>query len=353
MRGLTKKRPSADETDRGVRLWHPGDFMISLKRYLNRDEDEAVLRQIVSSFFDTIGSTAVVAGVQEHQSFQSEIDGLRKRASLNGEREVLVSAIGAASQTLEKYNQGITRFLGEQGRELQSIVAMMTETIVKIGGVTSRSSQRLSEIGARIESAGSAKDLAAIKANLAECLAHFREETLRQKAEAGKLIDTLQREIEMSRERAAGLDLRDLDPATELPRQEACLKAMQSAADGRSAYAAIIVVNRLQAINARFGHRTGDRILFSFGKFIAARLGPGDTLFRWNGPAVVALLETSESREEVRRRITRILNARIEETFESEARSVLITPAWSVFPLITAISAVEAQIHAFVASQGT
>jgi GGDEF domain-containing protein len=328
--------------------------MISLKRYLNRHEDHTDARQVVSLFLESIASSAAIAGPEEYEVFRSEIDKIRNRVASGTAREPLLSSVASATQTLENYNKRVTDFLAAQGKEMQTIVGMMATTIANIGGATTRSADRLAEIGGRLENVSSAKDLAAIESRLSECLVSFKEETLRQKASAGKIIDNLREEIELNRERGAGLDLRDVDAPTGLPKQNACLQAMQAAVEeGKIVFAAIIVINRLQSINSRFGRRAGDRMLHVFGKFVEQRLAPGDRLFRWNGPAVVALFQSAGSLEGARSQIERMLETRIEETFESEARAVLISPAWSVFTLGTTVSAVETQINSFVATQGT
>jgi len=327
--------------------------MVSLKRYLNRTGEEVVLRQAVSLLLEKFASAAVVADERDFQAFRSDIEQLRAHADSDIAADGLLVDIGSATQALETYNRGITRFLHRQSAEMQSIVGMMTETVLKIGGEHTRSARRLQEIGDRMEGAGNVKDLVAMKSLLGDCLSSFRDETLRQKAEAENLIGDLRREIEATRERT-GADTRDLDPATELPTRDACLRAMHGAvAGGKRSYVATMVVNRVQSINARFGHRAGDRVLHGFGEFVEQQLAPSDRLFRWTGPAVVALLERTEPLEDVRRQIRKMLEAHLDQTFEIEGRSVMIpvSAAWSVFPLITTVSTAERQINTFIASQ--
>jgi hypothetical protein len=123
---------------------------------------------------------------------------------------------------MENYNRRTTALLRRQGGELQSIVAMIAETAVKLGGENTRSAQRLQEIGNRFERAGALDDLRALKAHLGDCLTSFREETRRQKAESDTAINSLQQEIER-RSLTAGA-VADLDPVTGLPRHASALR---------------------------------------------------------------------------------------------------------------------------------
>ena len=80
----------------------------------------------------------------------------------------------------------------------------------------------------------------------------------------------------------------------------------------------------------------------------------GYRMFRWPGPAVVALLTSTEPFDRIRSRMKRFLEKPIERDFDVNGRSVLIplSIAWSVFPLSLPLAAVNRQIHDFIAGQG-
>jgi GGDEF domain-containing protein len=145
------------------------------------------------------------------------------------------------------------------------------------------------------------------------------------------------------------------DPATGAQGQQDCLAALQEAIDrGTRHYVLVTIVNRVQPINARFGRNAGDRMLLRFKEYLENQLTSSDQLFRWTGPAMVALLERQEEFSHVRSLVRRMLDVPIEETYELSGRSVLIpiSAAWSMFVLSSTKEATEKQIHAFIASQG-
>ena len=232
-------------------------------------------------------------------------------------------------------------------------MSMLFETIIKIGGENMRSAQRLQELGDKLERVEALEDLQTLKSSLGDCLRSVREEAQRQKEESHEIIQSLQQEVE--RHERAGSMFEDLDPVTRLPRQAAGLKAMHEAIQGgKRRYIVAMVVNRMQSVNARFGFHVGDRILRVFKDHVERHMMRADQLFRWEGPAIILMLDRTDSIEQVRAQIRRILDGRLEETFHVEGRSVMIpiSAAWSAFPLMPPLANAAKQIQAFIASQG-
>ncbi len=329
--------------------------MISLKRFLNVNEEEVALRKIVSLLLEKIGAEAADGEAARYQAFRGEIERIRERSSGDATSDALFLAAGSAIQAMESYNRHITATLRKQGGELHSIVSMITETVLKIGGENVLAARHLQEIGDQFERAGTLDDLTALKSHLRDCLHSFREETSRQKAEADTTIQSLQHELEHRRAGMGGTGGPDLDTVTDLPRAAAGLRATQDAIkSGKRRYAVAMVVNRVQSINARFGFAVGDRILRRFTKNLERQLMHGDLLFRWDGPTLLVLLDRTEPIEQVRSQFRRILDCPLQETFDVEGRSVMIpvSASWSAFPLLPPLSNVTRQIQAFTASQG-
>jgi len=232
---------------------------------------------------------------------------------------------------------------------------MVTETALKLGGENTRAAQRLQEIGNRFEEAGSPEDLQALKSRLGDCLHSFRDGVQRLKAESDAAIRSLQQEIERRPAGGGVASGTEVDPVTELPRQAAGLAAMQAATEtGKRLYVAAMVVKGVQSVNARFGFGVGDRMLRAFKVNIEKQLLRADRLFRWDGPAIVVLMDRAESIGQVRAQVRRMLEAHIDETFDADGRSVLvpIMADWLVFPLMPPATLATKQIQAFIAGQG-
>lgn len=329
--------------------------MVSIKQYLNRSEEEIILRQVISLLIERIGSRAAMADRSDFDEFQTAIH--RIGESVNQEDatpETLLMMAGSAVQAMGDHNQRVSRFIRRQGGEFHSIISMLTDTVVKMGGENTRFAQRFQEIGDGMERAGGMDDLHALKIDLRECLRTFRESTLQRQAEMEGAIQALQKEVECRREVADSVP--ELDPVTGLPKQQAAEAALfELSKAGKRIYAVIMVVNRLQSVNARFGNQVGDQVLRSFKQGIEKQLNQGDRLFRWSGPAILALLERPEPLDRMRALVRRMLDAPIEQEFDVGGRTVLIpiSAAWSAFQLIAPASIAVKQIQTFIAGQGS
>jgi GGDEF domain-containing protein len=116
-----------------------------------------------------------------------------------------------------------------------------------------------------------------------------------------------------------------------------------------------MVVKGVQSVNARYGFGVGDRMLRAFKEHIEKRLPRTDKLFRWEGPAVVVLLDRKDPLEQVRAEVRRMLDTQIEEALQLDGRSVMIpiSAAWLVSVLMPPLAIVVRSIQSFIASQGS
>ncbi len=315
-----------------------------------------MVRRLVSTLLDKIASGAAVGEPAELEAFQSEISALRERVEPETGSEALLLHTAFAAQALETYNRGVNRFHRQRSRMMQSTIDALVENLVAIGGENAAAALRLREIVAQMKRTSDLTQLETLKAKFDESLDSAREEMLRQKAEKDSLILALRREIERGPAPVTPAGPANLDATTKAPAKDAALNAMyQPIATGKHRYAVAILVNRIQPITARFGPGAGDRVLHAFALHIARQLDASDQLFRWTGSAFVVLLDRSETLDEVRLEMKRTMEARLEETFMFEGRSVLIavSAAWSAFQLVTTVTEVERKIETFIASQGS
>ena len=320
--------------------------MLRLKNF-HLSEDERAFRKVLSIFLEKIATSSVKCASVEHQIFREEMRQLREHAENEISPALLLVAAGCAAQAMEAYNQRIKELLAEQTNELQSIVSIVSEIALTIGGADSRALERLQEAGQRIEIAGVLQDLKGFRAALSDCMGSFKTETARQKAESDGTIRALQLEIERRPSETNTASDR-YDPVTGLLRQSAGLLAMHAALQSnKRLYVLVMVVNGIEGVNSRFGFAYGDRMLRVFKENIETRLLGTDRLFRWDGPAIVALMDRAEPVPQVRGTIRRIL----EQTFHMDGRSVLtpITADWTAFPLVPPLDLAAKQIQSFIA----
>lgn len=218
--------------------------------------------------------------------------------------------------------------------------------------------QRLSEIEDQIEDACNIDAVRVMRFRLTEYLQQLRDQTLRPRGKMAEALAELREQLEIAngmrsqKTSAAAAP----DTLTGLQARGCAERALAAALDaGLPAYAVLFVVDRLHLINARYGYSTGDQILRVVCDHLASGVSPGDRLFRWTGPAFVALMERVESRAEVEQEINRIGSAPLKVTVQIGNGSVsLPIPTRSLLVPLTEVKAfpdLTRRMDAFIGEQ--
>jgi diguanylate cyclase (GGDEF)-like protein len=332
--------------------------MISFKPYLfgEKDKDaDSAYRRIISLFLQGIALHAVEGEKNDYDHFRADIEGFGKQITPNTPMSELLVAVGASLRAMEDYNRRTSKVIHRQNNELHNMVSMLTRTVITIGSSGESSVHKLQEIEKSIERARMLEDMQLLKLRLGECLEAVREEALRQKTEGQTALEILKKEVENSRENVGSVAAAvELDAATGLPNKKEALKAIQAAVESpRNKFLAIAVVSRVQAVNARFGYSIGDRVLSTFAEHFRVNLSAQDLVFRWHGPAVIALLEREDHLEKVRAEIRRFAEVKLEKTAEVGNRTVLlpISASWSIFAVTPPMDELLKKMEAFTAAQ--
>jgi diguanylate cyclase (GGDEF)-like protein len=146
------------------------------------------------------------------------------------------------------------------------------------------------------------------------------------------------------------------DTLTGLQARGCAERALAAALDASvPGYVVLFVMDSLHLINARYGHSTGDQMLHVVCDHLASCLSPGDRLFRWTGPAFVALMERVESTAEIEQEITRMGLAQLKVTVQIGNGSVSLPI--STVPLLLPLTGVKSfpdlarRMDAFIGEQ--
>lgn len=328
--------------------------VISIRKFLAQSaEDEQALRRVVHRLLEGIEKHAAAGDSEECSRFRETI---RRFATALDESEphseLLVQA-GALINGFEEYNH----FAAKQQRlrtvELQHMVKMLTATVRAITASRSAHTSALADIEQRITAASQLDDVRVMKATLAECLTGIRKESELQQKEAAETIDRLNQGIHAAQEHIGAVRGGETpDTVTGLPGRQAAEAALVKV--DQPAYAAVMVLDRLQALNARFGRAVGDDVLAAFTEFVRKNLRPEDRLFRWGGPTLLVLLPRPENIECVRNEVARMMATRMEHTIQTPSRSLLVpvSARWTVLPVMAATRLMCQRIDIFAAPPG-
>jgi diguanylate cyclase (GGDEF)-like protein len=213
-------------------------------------------------------------------------------------------------------------------RDMQRILAMAVRTVSELGAASNRLNERLDQIEQQIEDAAAIDGMRVLRFRLAECLQGLREQARHQCQQMSQALAQLQGQLEVA-QGVKSLEASQLAPGldvlTGLEVREPAEAALAAAIEQRGpCYAALFVVDRLHLINAQFGYSTGDQILRRVGEHLRSSLLSGDRLFRWTGPAFVALLERTEAPAEVQVEIERIASAKLKAAVQIGNGSIML-----------------------------
>lgn len=324
--------------------------LTTLKRYLYERDPE--FGRLMSMIFSGVAASAVRRDGEEHAGLRAELTAIELELGDDFTVQHSLAAVESAMRSLEQYNHRTAKFIRQQEVELQKMIKMLAQAVLSISGSSEVSSRMLGEIQDSLLQATGLDDLHNVKAQLQVCLEQVCRESARQKEEAQASIVELQGHL--AHPDTAVQAPQEIDPVTKLPSRSAAEAALREAcqAPGRK-YLGVLVLDRLKSINSRFGNAVGDQVLEELTRHIELHLSPTDSLFRWSGPTLLAVLRRQCSIDRIRAEVKPFFNKCIEKEFNVGGRNVFIpiSPAWAVFAMVPPLSMVVQHVDAFVSSQ--
>jgi GGDEF domain-containing protein len=244
----------------------------------------------------------------------------------------------------------------ESAKPSADVLGAAVQAATKLCLASEHFTQRLSEIEDQIEDACNIDAVRVMRFRLTEYLQQLRDQTLHQREKMAESLAQLREQLEIAQglKSAKAADVpAAVDTLTGLEARGGAERAFAAAIDSRlHAYAALFVVDRLHVINARFGYSTGDQMLRAVCDHLASCLSPGDRLFRWTGPALLALMERVERVSEVQEEINHIGSSPLKVAVQIGNGSVLLPiPTLSLLMPLTefeALPALARRIDAFI-----
>ena len=320
--------------------------LLNAKRFLTQLEEEAAYRRVISTLLEGVAAHALNLDSDAHLNFCERIGATRRALVAETTVEALLVDAGAAVQAIGDYTREMNCLLRAQDAEMQNMSAMLT------GRVAERVSPQPETTDDSSERATPMEDASSGEARVRVYKLTTREGAQRPTPEEDQSQGALHKPV--SREKITRRHL-SLDPITGLPghtlAQAQFLSALRT---GEPRLVGVFVLDSAQRITLRFGPAMGEEVMRSLKQHLAGLLEASDRMFRWPGPAIVALLTRTDPPERIRARLRRLLEQPIERTFDINSRSVLIplSIAWSVFVLSPPLAEVNRQIGDFILGRG-
>lgn len=248
--------------------------------------------------------------------------------------QVLVAA-GSLSQAIMNYSCQTQRRVDFLLGESRSLINMLLTHLAETPVASEVSVRALGEAGDAIQAAVSAGEFSAAKEKLANYLESLGKEHEASRKQSEDLANGLQDRVtilEQSAAMAGSAPLApsyssgsSLDACTGLPDRTEAEAAIRSAlaVDGKT-YVAAFYLHRMNLANARFGKAIGDQVIVFCSQHLSTLINSTDSLYRWTGPAFVAILQRQESAMKVSGEIQRIVSTPLSRFFETASRTVYL-----------------------------
>jgi diguanylate cyclase (GGDEF)-like protein len=336
--------------------------VISLKRFLDADrEREEALERVIQLLLQGMILHSIEGLPEDHAMFRQSIQAILEALTQPQTPQDYLVQAGAANRSIEEYHRRTVKYFERRHTAMQTMIGMLAGAIGSIAEASEKNLSRLQEIEGQVASAAEIEDVRSIKTKLTDCLEDIRRERARQKTDASERVERLSEGLDRARgDDATGAPSKpdtqsppvaETDSVTGLPGRVAAEAAIDRACHlQQPVSAAVIVLDSLPAINARYGRNAGDAVLQSFADSLAQKLAPEDALFRWTGPALVGLLRRPEKTEGIRKEFGRLMEQKFEYTIQTPSRAILLPIArrWAVLPMGQTPAAIFNKIDNFV-----
>lgn len=297
--------------------------LVTFKNYSKTPDDASVPRKAISLLLEALSVHAVQFDKAEYETYRLNLEPIQVIVKEDASGERLLLATGRATEVFAAYCQNITGLVRQQSLVLHNMIAMLAETVISIGAGSEESVQRLQNIEAQLNRAVMIDDLRQAKEILNECLQDVRSAAAQQKSQMEQLASKMQEQVGRARELNSNVSV---DAVTGLPGQTAALATIDETLQlGGHYFVVVVVFSRLQSINMRFGNDVGDNVFRTIAGRFRSELPEQDRVFRWRGPAVIALLKREETLFAVRGEIRKIRDGLVEDMFEVGERRVMIS----------------------------
>lgn len=237
------------------------------------------------------------------------------------------TTVGEALEIFRNYNDRSLRFNQSHSAELKSVMRTMTETITYLSESRTRSVHQLQFVERELEQASQIDDIRLLRARVVSCLDVVREETVRLQSEALERSQQVRDQIgkAVSASEAPPPRFGVMDTVTGLPSRKAAERTIiETLQIGGPSAVAVFVVTRLSSINSKYGRAVGDEVMLRVANHFAQHLSSDTLLYRWSGPALVAVINVHDSGDSIKRAWSKAAAAKQEINLDGRDRSVFV-----------------------------
>lgn len=276
--------------------------MISIRKYLDSyrraraDEDEPAPEEAAepaeTGFQSCLAhlATVLVSEVAAEKlnetdpvfdAYTASVGEIRQRLEAAESPDEIETLSGEIPRVFEEFRRAKQEVERRQTEEVRKIVAMLQQTIEALSRGSDRSVTRLRRIESQIRSASQLSEIVALRDRLRSCVEQIRDDAAAEQREFAKTKSELERDFLLAQEGIA------LSRGGTPGRAQAEQRLAEAAG---AAPLALVLLDRLPAIKARYGTGVSERYFAGFLGELMGRLPSPKQTFRWNERTVMVEL---------------------------------------------------------------
>jgi diguanylate cyclase (GGDEF)-like protein len=287
------------------------------------------LLPVMKILLEGISTHSIRINPEEHKQFTEKLYAALEQIDDEATVSESVHQAKAVVHAIREYNARTTRRIHQCQSEQGAILLALLETFEDLRIASPDKMRQLKEICGKLAKQTDAEQLRLGKLGLSDCLAQIRKEA--------------------EREWTTTQVPHDRDNITHLSSRAQAEAALVKACGSETEQCAVIlVVDRMQLYNERYGWEVGDKVLRFFADFIKGAFKVDDKAYRWTGPSVLLLLPGNVAK--VNDEVRRVMEPRLQYEVEISWRTVLlpIGTKWTILPLTVDPRLLVNRIDAFV-----
>jgi GGDEF domain-containing protein len=234
------------------------------------------------------------------------------------------ASVSRALELFRDYNARVMTFNTSHTMELKSVMRTMTETITYLSESRTRSVHHLQFVSRELEQSAQIDDIRLLRSRIMSCLDVVREETVRLQSESVARSQEVREQIgrattvsEVPPPPRFGI----MDTVTGLPVRRSAERTLgETVQTGGSA-----------AIDSKYGRAVGDEVMLRVANHFAKHLSSDTLLYRWSGPALVALINVQDNADAINRAWSKAAAVKQEINLETKERSVFVVVETAMF----------------------
>ncbi|MEO8099758.1 MAG: GGDEF domain-containing protein [Acidobacteriota bacterium] len=230
---------------------------------------------------------------QQPTPVREQLYAIREALSPSSKSRLIKEQGAVAKQTLDGFTQALLEGRSLREKEFKRVIRVTAEAGAAMIRSGNTHAEEITQFAARVEQTSCLESVVEIRCQMASRVAELNAVARRIQDESQQHAEALTRKMQKIEERLKAAEaLTETDPLTGLGNRRLLVRIIDEAIERKIPFCLVLLdLNSFKAVNDRFGHAEGDRLLKAVASGLAGAVRGGDAIGRWGGDEFVILLK--------------------------------------------------------------